>query len=200
VFESRIRAALAELEQYKTRMEGARLAAEVQGLAAQVYRVQLDGVAALVETYKARMQGVAAKAELERQRLLSHESAVQAYVAGINARTRAAQRPCRADCRGKGQGRGVRRTGGRLGRAGQGHPGAGPGQACGRHGDGQDPPGEYRADVAGYEARVRTAVAQADALLRGGEGGLRAYEALVRAKGLETDAKAREYASGWTPT
>ncbi|NMC48747.1 MAG: hypothetical protein GYA47_04860, partial [Desulfovibrio sp.] len=76
VFESRIRAALAELEQYKTRMEGVRLAAEAQGVAAQVYRVQLEGVAALVETYKARMQGVAAKAELERQRLLSHESAV----------------------------------------------------------------------------------------------------------------------------
>ncbi|QLA17695.1 hypothetical protein [Desulfolutivibrio sulfoxidireducens] len=195
VFETRVRASLAELEQYKTRMEGTRLAAEVQGVAAQVYKVQLDGVTALVETYKARMQGVAAKADLERQRLLAHEAAVQAYVAGVNAQTarlnahaaHIAGEKAKAEVYADQVKAWVERVAA-LREQSQARLAAGTETAKIRL-------EKYRADVAGYEARVRTAVAQAETLLRGGEGDLRAYEALVKAKGLETDAKAREYAS-----
>jgi hypothetical protein len=195
VFESRIRAGLAELEQYKTRMEGARVSADIQALAAQVYKVQLEGVAALVETYKARMQGVSAKAEVERQRLAAHESAVQAYVAGINARTARlnAHAAAMAGEKAKAEvyGEQVKAWAARVAAVkdqGESRLHAAVENARARM-------EKYRADVAGYEARVRAAMAEADVLLRGGEGTMRAYEALVSAKGVETDSRAREFAS-----
>jgi len=195
VFEARIRAGLAELEQYKTRMEGARLTADIQAQAAQVYKVQVEGAAALVETYKARMQGVSAKAEVERQRLAAHESAVAAYAAGINARTARfnahaaaiAGEKVKAEVYGE-QVRAWAARAAALKDQGQARLGAAVESAKVRL-------EKYRADVAGYEARVRASMAEADVLLRGGEGTMRAYEALVRAKGVETDSRARQFAS-----
>jgi len=87
VFELRIRACLSELEAYKTRLEGARLAGEVQKRAADLYVAQLSGVSSLVALYKARMEGAAAKSALNKDRIAAYESQVQAYVAGVNANT-----------------------------------------------------------------------------------------------------------------
>lgn len=195
VFESRIRAGLAELEQYKTRMEGAKVAADVQALAAQVYKTQIDGVAALIETYKARMQGVAAKADVERLRLAAHESAVAAYVAGVNARTARLNAHAAAMAGEKTKveayAEQVRAWAARaavLKDQGGARLAATVENAKARM-------EKYRADVAGYEARVRAAQSEAEVLLRGGEGSMRAYEALVKARGVETDSRAREFAS-----
>jgi hypothetical protein len=195
VFESRIRASLAELEQYKTRMEGARITADIQNLAAQVYKIQVEGVTALVSTYKARMQGVSAKAEVERQRLMTHESAVAAYVAGVNAQTARlnahaaliAGEKAKAEIYGEQVAAWTARVAA-LKDQGQARLTAAVENAKARV-------EKYQADVSGYEARVRAAAAEADILLRGGEGTMRAYEALVRAKAVETDSVARGYAS-----
>ncbi|MDQ7831399.1 MAG: hypothetical protein RDU30_06690 [Desulfovibrionaceae bacterium] len=195
VFESRIRASLAGLEQYKTRMEGAKITADIQSQAVQAYKIQLEGATALVEAYKARMQGVSARAEVERQRIMAYESAVAAYVAGINAQTarinahaaRLAGEKAKAEIYGEQVAAWSARVAA-LKDQGEARLQAAVEIAKART-------EKYRADVAGYEARVRSAVAEAEVLLRGGEGTMRAYEALVRARGVETDSKARQYAS-----
>ncbi len=195
VFESRIRASLAGLEQYKTRMEGARITADIQSQAVQAYKIQLEGATALVSTYKARMQGVSARAEVERQRIMAYESAVAAYVAGINARTARinAHSALLAGEKAKAEiyGEQVAAWSARV--AALKDQGEARLQAAVETAKARTE--KYRADVAGYEARVRSAVAEAEVLLRGGEGTMRAYEALVRARGVETDSKARQYAS-----
>lgn len=85
VLEAKIKAALGELEAYKTAMEGARIRGELRDSDVKAYLGQLQGVGQIVEIYKGRLQGAAVAADVQKSRLQAHEVRVQSYVAAVNA-------------------------------------------------------------------------------------------------------------------
>lgn len=194
VFEARIRAGLAELQTYKTRMEGASLAADIQSRSVELYTAQLAGATALIETYKARIQGAAVKAETQKQRIMAYESQVQAYVAGINANT-AGYNAYAARIAGE---EAKARVYGEQVKAWSEYVKAAKSESelliSARTEENRLVLEKYKVDVGKYEARVRKAVSEAELLLRGSEAEIKGYEALVGARGVEIDARSKEYA------
>ena len=87
VFRAKLQAALSELEAYKTRMEGVRIAADVQRLYIDLYNAQLQSVMTMVEIYKAEMQGAAIKADVEKTRIQAYAEQVNAFISRIRAGT-----------------------------------------------------------------------------------------------------------------
>jgi hypothetical protein len=87
VFEARIRAALADLEAYKTAMEGARIRGELRQQDVSLYLARLQGVGQIVEQYKARLQGASIVADIQKTRIQAFETSVQAYIGQVNAVT-----------------------------------------------------------------------------------------------------------------
>jgi hypothetical protein len=86
VYDTLVKAALANLEAYKVKMEGTRLTVEVQKLHAEVYRSQLAGVEALAGIYKTRMDAARVHAEIEQLKLSAFRAEVEAYTALVGAK------------------------------------------------------------------------------------------------------------------
>lgn len=87
VFEARIRAALADLEAFKTAMEGARIRGELRQQDVALYVARVQAVGEIITIYKARMEGAAVAAEVDKARIQAFETTVQAYIGQVNAVT-----------------------------------------------------------------------------------------------------------------
>lgn len=87
VYETILRAAMANLEAWKVQIEGARLTADVQRLHADVYRTQLQGVEALIGIYRSEVDASRVKAEIENLKLQAFKTSVEAYAAQVGAKT-----------------------------------------------------------------------------------------------------------------
>lgn len=85
VLEAKIKAALGELDAYKTAMEGARIRGELRDSDVKAYLGQLQGVSQIVEIFKGRLQGAQVAADIQKTRLQAHEIQVQSFVASVNA-------------------------------------------------------------------------------------------------------------------
>lgn len=86
VFESKVRAALAQVEIYKTTMEGKRIELESQKVQVDVYRAQLSGIEALVNIYRTRMEATNVAANIEKVKLEAFRAQIDAYVQQVQAK------------------------------------------------------------------------------------------------------------------
>lgn len=91
VFDTLVKAALANLEAYKVQMEGARLSMDIQKLHVEVYRAQLSGVESLANIYKTRMDASRILADIENLKFTAFRAEVDAYTALVNAKSAEAQ-------------------------------------------------------------------------------------------------------------
>jgi len=87
VYESRIRAAGLILENYKVKLEGIRIAADVQRLYVDIYKVQVSAVETLMNLYKTEMEAARILGDLERVKLDGFKAKIEAYNAKLQAIT-----------------------------------------------------------------------------------------------------------------
>lgn len=86
VFESRVRAALAQVEIFRVTMEGKRLEADLQKVQVDVYNAQLNGVNAVINLYKTQMEAAQIQANIEQLRIQAFRALVDAYQAQVQAK------------------------------------------------------------------------------------------------------------------
>lgn len=86
VFESKIRAALLEIEGHRLAIEGKKLEVESQVAQVELYKAQLAGVNALVEIYKTKAQVQTERANIERLKIEMFRGRVDAYAAQVQAK------------------------------------------------------------------------------------------------------------------
>jgi hypothetical protein len=91
VFESKIRAALAQVEIYRTTMEGKRLELETQKQQVEIYRAQLAGVDALIQIYKTSVEAQVQRVNVQRLKVESFRASIDAYAAQVQAKVSEAQ-------------------------------------------------------------------------------------------------------------
>jgi hypothetical protein len=87
VYESRIRAALLELEKFKAELEGVKAVADVQRLYVEVYRSQVAALEGVQRLYAAEMEGARLKLEVDRYKIEAYREEIGAYTAAVNANT-----------------------------------------------------------------------------------------------------------------
>lgn len=87
VFELKVRAEQAILQNFKLQLESVALEKEIQTMGLQLYELQLNGLKTRVDLYTAEMQGVGVKASVEKLRLDGFSSEVAAYTAMIQGNT-----------------------------------------------------------------------------------------------------------------
>ncbi|MHC1791448.1 hypothetical protein [Solidesulfovibrio sp.] len=193
VFEARIRAALADLEASKVRIEGARLAGEAQKRAADLYLAELSGVTALVGLFKARMEGAAAKSALGRDRLAAYESQVAGYVAAVNANTARFNAHAAAlggqEAKARIYAEQVRAFGSQVEAAKVAAETAL--AVSGR--ENAVRLDAYKADVARFEAELRQSQTRADIVLKEKELALGVYDAGLKAGQAEAELRSRDH-------
>ena len=87
VYDTILKAALANLEIYKEQVEGAKLSVEAQRVYAELYRTQLDGVQALYGVYRTQMEAAKIQADVEQLKLQAFKTTVDTYTAQVGAKT-----------------------------------------------------------------------------------------------------------------
>lgn len=87
VFESKIRAALSQVELYRIQITSKQVEAEIQKQQVDVYRAQLAGVEQVVNIYRAQMEAANVQANVQRQKIESFRALIDAYVAQVQAGT-----------------------------------------------------------------------------------------------------------------
>lgn len=87
VYEIIIRAEIGKIEVYKAQMEGARLTVDMNDSRVKIYQAQLAGVESLIGLYRAEMEGSKLFVDIQRSRLDAYRTQIEAYIAGINAKT-----------------------------------------------------------------------------------------------------------------
>jgi hypothetical protein len=87
VFETQLRAALANLEAWKAQLEGLRVEAEVQRNLVTLYTAQLEGVKVLEDLYRAQLEGAKILADIQMLELQAAKLGVDTYVAEVGAKT-----------------------------------------------------------------------------------------------------------------
>lgn len=87
VYESRIRAAVMELEEYKSRLEAVKMVGELQMYQVDIYKAQVSGVAAMIELYKSEMQAAEMRLNTERFKLDAYKTTVDVYATKVQAKT-----------------------------------------------------------------------------------------------------------------
>lgn len=85
VFETKLRAALANLEVLRSKLEAARLKGQINQDQIELYNAQYRGVEALVNVYNTQLQGVRVKAELQDLKFRVYGEDIRAYVARLQA-------------------------------------------------------------------------------------------------------------------
>lgn len=86
VYETQLRGALAHLDVYKSKVEGARLSVEAQQMYVSLYNAQLEGVKSRVELYRTQMEAAKVFTEVERSKLDLFRTRVEAYQAQVSAK------------------------------------------------------------------------------------------------------------------
>jgi len=87
VFETQLRAALANLEAWKSQLEGLRVEADVQRNLVAVYTAQLEGVKVLEDVYRTQLEGARILADIQMLELQAAKLGVETYVAEVGAKT-----------------------------------------------------------------------------------------------------------------
>ena len=87
VYETQIRAELAKAEVYKTQIEGAKLASDINESYVRLYSAQISAVEALINIYRVEMEGAKTQAEVNRTKLDIFRSQIEAFMAQVNAKT-----------------------------------------------------------------------------------------------------------------
>lgn len=87
VYETQLRGALAHLDVYKAKVEGARLTVEVQQMYVSLYNAQLEGVKSTVELYRTQMEAAKVYTQVEMAKLDLFRSRVEAYQAQVGAKS-----------------------------------------------------------------------------------------------------------------
>lgn len=85
VYESMVRASLAQIEIFKARIEGEMAKVKVNEAQVQVYKAQVDAHASAVQAYRANVDAIATIATLEKSKLEAFEVQVRAYTAQVEA-------------------------------------------------------------------------------------------------------------------
>ena len=83
VWESRVRAALVEVEIFKARVESAKVSAEVQKLLVDMYSARLAGVKTLVDVYVAQMQGADIEARVQQSIVQAYSERIKGFLARV---------------------------------------------------------------------------------------------------------------------
>jgi len=82
-YEARVKAALVEVDIFKTRVESAKVQSDVQANLIDIYSKQVDALMVHVQLYNTQMESVKVAAEIESIKLELFRSEVQAYVARL---------------------------------------------------------------------------------------------------------------------
>ena len=85
-FETRLRAALTDLEIYRSELEGQKLVGEINQQSIQVYLGQLEGVKTETDIYKTKVDAITAQINAENLKIQNFKAQVDAYVAEIQAK------------------------------------------------------------------------------------------------------------------
>lgn len=85
VYKAQIESQLILLEEYKTKMEAAKVEAEVQGLQVEVYQALLGAIQSRVQVYRTQMEAAAIQANVEQSKLNVFRSRIEAYSARVQA-------------------------------------------------------------------------------------------------------------------
>lgn len=198
LMEAKIKAALGELEAFKTAMDGARIRGELRDSDVRAYLGQLQGVAQIVEIYKGRLQGAQVAADVQKSRLQAHEVEVQAYVASVNAVR--AQYDCRvAQITGEKAKADVYDSQVRAYTAQLG--GAKTVAEIGAIKAGivsdrnKTAAAIYQADVEAYRARWQGVATQVEKMARQADALVRVYTAEIQGAGSDNDSRVRKFAA-----
>lgn len=81
VFETRIRAALAEVELYRAQIEGEKVRGEINEQRVRIYGEQVRAIGVMADFYRTQVQAVQAQADVERSKIESFKAMVDAYSA-----------------------------------------------------------------------------------------------------------------------
>jgi hypothetical protein len=87
IYETRIKAALIELDIYKGKLEGAKIQLEANSEEVRLYVAQVQGVEALIRLYQAEIENAKTQAELNRLNLDGYKTKVDAYTSKIGSMT-----------------------------------------------------------------------------------------------------------------
>jgi len=85
VYESLLKGAIAELEAYKTQIEGLKAQADVDTAAVNAYSARIRAVQAEADVYTAQINGFKAQAEIERLKAEIYDITVKAYASKVSA-------------------------------------------------------------------------------------------------------------------
>lgn len=85
VYESLLKGAMAELEAYRSTIEGLKAQAEVDTAAVNAYSARVRAVQAEADVYTAQINGFKAQAEIERLKAEIYDITVKAYASKVNA-------------------------------------------------------------------------------------------------------------------
>lgn len=83
VYETRIKAALSQIEIFKAQIEGQKLILQVNSNEVEIYKAQLAGVDALINIYKTEMQAAAIRTDTEKLKIDAFRAKVEAYTARV---------------------------------------------------------------------------------------------------------------------
>lgn len=86
VFESRVRASLAQVEIYKAQLSGIQLEVEIDKTKVDVYRAQISAVEAVIGIYRTRMDAARIQSEIEANRLNVFRAMTEAYTQQVQAK------------------------------------------------------------------------------------------------------------------
>lgn len=91
IFESKLRAAISNIDIYRSRLEAARIKGQINQDAIELYNAQFRGVEALINIYNTQLQGVRVKAELQELKFRVYGEDIKAYLASLEADSRKVQ-------------------------------------------------------------------------------------------------------------
>lgn len=86
VYETRLKAAMAGIELYKAEIDALQAMVQVDVARVNVYRARLEALNSLASVYRSRIDAVVAKASMEKLKLELFQSQVQAYTARVQAK------------------------------------------------------------------------------------------------------------------
>ena len=86
VYETRLKAAMAGIELYKAEIDALQAVVQVDVARVNVYRARLDALNSLASVYRSRIDAVVTKASMEKLKLELFQSQVQAYTARVQAK------------------------------------------------------------------------------------------------------------------
>lgn len=88
IFETELRAELAQLDIYRSQLEGAKLTGEINMQEVEIYRARVAGVTALIEQYKAQLSGAEITSKINTNIIGRFSEEIRAYGAQVDAKAK----------------------------------------------------------------------------------------------------------------